>query len=232
LIFILNIEDKVQLKKMLEQYYNKETRTLTLPHDFNEELCDLPLNIKVIVFKEDYNKYQPSQFNKPVGHQECEDINCPRNLPNSITHLTFGSDFDQQVDYLPNSITHLTFGENFNQPVGHQGCEDINCPRNLPNSITHLKFGRDFNQSVNNLPNSITHLTFGRFFNQPVDYLPNSITHLTFGKKFNQKVDILPLFLQQIKINSNNKTQILSITKKIPFGCKILNKNDEEVFLQ
>ena len=31
---------------MLEQYYNKETYTLTLPTDYNSLLKDLPLDIK------------------------------------------------------------------------------------------------------------------------------------------------------------------------------------------
>jgi hypothetical protein len=63
---------------MLDQYYNKETNTLTLSYDFNEELYNLPLNTKVIIFEEDYSKLQYSKFNQQVN-----------NLPNSITHLTF-----------------------------------------------------------------------------------------------------------------------------------------------
>ena len=39
---------------MLEQYYNKETNTLTLPYDFNKELYNLPLDTKVIIFEENY----------------------------------------------------------------------------------------------------------------------------------------------------------------------------------
>jgi hypothetical protein len=103
----------------------------------------------------------------------------------------------------------------------------------LPNSITHLTFEyySNFNQPVDKLPNSITHLTFGNHFNQVVNNLPNSITHLTFGQIFNKQLDNLPLFLQQIKFYGNSD-KILSITKKIPFGCKILNTNNEEVFLQ
>ena len=118
---------------MLEQYYNKETQTLTLPHDFNKELCNLPLNTKVIIFEQDYNKRQYSLFNQPVN-----------NLPDSITHLTFGRHFNQPVNYLPNSITYLTFGEYFNQPVD-----------NLQNLITHLTFGWEFNKPINNLPTSV-----------------------------------------------------------------------------
>ena len=65
-------------------------------------------------------------------------------IPNSITHLTFGFHFNQSVDQLPNSITHLTFGFYFNQSVDK-----------LPNSITHLTFGPDFNKSIVKLPNSL-----------------------------------------------------------------------------
>ncbi len=90
---------------MLEQYYNKETQTLTLPYDFDEELCDLPLDTKVIVFEEDFIKKQYSKFNKPVDY-----------LPNSITHLSFSWEFNKPVDKLPNSIIHLTFGHQ--APVG------------------------------------------------------------------------------------------------------------------
>ena len=54
---------------MLEQYYDKETSTLTLPHDFNEELCDLPSDIKVIVFEQDLYKDQYLSFDLQVGHQ-------------------------------------------------------------------------------------------------------------------------------------------------------------------
>ena len=76
-------------------------------------------------------------------------------LPYNLTHLTFGWDFNQNVD-LPCNLTHLTFGNNFNQNV------------NLPCTLTHLTFGNDFNQNVD-LPRNLTHLTFGNNFNQNVD---------------------------------------------------------------
>jgi len=108
------------------------------------------------------------------------DLTAITNL-DSITHLTFGDDFNKSIDHLPNSITHLTFGNSFNQSIDK-----------LPNSITHLTFGVCFNKSVDNLPNSITHLTFGEFFNKSVDHLPNSITHLTFDICFIKSVNNLP----------------------------------------
>ena len=69
---------------MLAQYYNKETQTLTLPWDFDKELCNLPNSITHLTF-EYYSK-----FNQSVD-----------NLPNSITHLTFGYWFVQPVNNLP-----------------------------------------------------------------------------------------------------------------------------------
>ena len=40
------------IKRMLKEYYNKVTHTLTLPIDFNSLLTDLPLGTKIIIFKE------------------------------------------------------------------------------------------------------------------------------------------------------------------------------------
>ena len=53
-----------------------------------------------------YLKFSPD-FNKQI----------PNDLPNSITHLTFGYMFNQPLCNLPNSITHLTFGQFFNHSV-------------------------------------------------------------------------------------------------------------------
>jgi hypothetical protein len=40
----------------LTKYYNNETKTLTIPCDFNEELKDLPPNTQTVIFKEDRKK--------------------------------------------------------------------------------------------------------------------------------------------------------------------------------
>ena len=60
---------------MLEQYYNKETYTLTLPTDFNSLLTDLPLGTKIIIFKDDAEERRYCKFNQSVV-----------NLPSSLTH--------------------------------------------------------------------------------------------------------------------------------------------------
>jgi hypothetical protein len=89
---------------ILNEYYNKDTKTLTLPYDFNEELIDLAIRMQIIIFEKNYKNNQYSIFNKSVN-----------SLPNTITHLTFGYSFNQKVDNLPKDLTHLTFGRRFNQ---------------------------------------------------------------------------------------------------------------------
>ncbi len=161
------------------------------------------------------------------------------NLPNNLTHLTFGDYFDQEVDNLPNNLTHLNFGDNFNQSVDK-----------LPNNLTHLTFGIRFNQSVENLPANLTHLTFGYEFNQSVNSLPDTIKELTYWSKsklnniptsieytniifskydkYNKVIDNLPINVKIIRINKPDKAHYL---KKIPFGCKVVDENEKEIFI-
>ena len=118
-------------ERMLEEYYNKKTNTLTIPpnFNFNEELKDLPTDVQIVIFDQD-NSIEFSKFNRIVN-----------NLPSSVTHLIFADCFNQSVDKLPESITHLTFGYHFNQKVD-----------NLPKNLTHLTLGPNFYQLVDNLP--------------------------------------------------------------------------------
>jgi hypothetical protein len=63
-------------------YYNKETKTLTLPYNFNEKLKDIPEETEKIIFHNysyNYSHGYYSLFNQSVD-----------NLPLSLTHLTFG----------------------------------------------------------------------------------------------------------------------------------------------
>jgi len=128
-----------------------------------------------------YSEYIGSEFNREID------------LPQNLTHLTFGNDFNQKVD-LPHNLTHLTFGNNFNQKV------------NLETNLTHLTFGLYFNQKVD-LPPNLTHLIFGNWFNQKVD-LPQNLTHLTLDWNFNQKVD-LPWNLKYLYLYCKKTTSII-----------------------
>src|SRR6185312_12016836 len=183
------------------QYYNEETKTLALPHDFNEELENLPSDIKVIIFGDRFN-------------------NLVDNLPDSITHLIFGFWFNQPVSKLPKTITHLTFGYWFNKTVSK-----------LPNSITHLTFGMNFNQSIDKLPTTIIELGF--YSNSKIkNNIPNNIEYINIiffnNDKYNEAIENLPINVKQIKISEEVKIHYL---KKIPFGCKVVDELDNEIFL-
>lgn len=76
----------------------------------------------------------PSLLSSPSSSSSCTSItfdrkfNHPVNnlLPLSLSHLTFGSYFNNNVDFLPPNLTHPTFGYDFNQSVN-----------SLPPSLTH-----------------------------------------------------------------------------------------------
>lgn len=49
---------------MLKEYYNEETRTLIIPHNYNEELNDLPVDTKIIIFEKEYDNIGYSKYDK------------------------------------------------------------------------------------------------------------------------------------------------------------------------
>jgi len=141
-------------------------------------------------------------------------------FPKSLTHLTFGEDFNQSIDLSKlDSLIQLDFG-------GISNDKDVNLSNLVPLTLTHLKFGYKFNKEVdlsnfislshlefgsyfdqvflNDFPKSLTHLTFGYNFNQSID-LSNlvSLTHLKFGNKFNQEVNSFPKSLTHLDLGGN-----------------------------
>ena len=117
---------------MLEKYYNIETKTLTLPHEFNVELKDLPFDTKIIIFEENYYKGEHSIFNQKVD-----------NLPKNLICLTFGHCFDQKVDNLPLNLTHLTLGWYFSKSVNNLplNLEEVKIYRHKIYLLTKIPFG-------------------------------------------------------------------------------------------
>ena len=91
-------------------------------------------------------------------------------LPPTLTHLTFGMNFNQRVERLPPTLTYLRLGTDFNQIINA-----------FPPTLTHLRFGSGFNQIINAFPPTLTHLTFGSDFNQIINAFPPTLTHLAFG---------------------------------------------------
>uniref|UniRef100_A0A6C0C8B5 F-box domain-containing protein n=1 Tax=viral metagenome TaxID=1070528 RepID=A0A6C0C8B5_9ZZZZ len=97
------------------------------------------------------------------------------NIPQTVTHLTFGNSFNRAIDNIPQSVTHITFGASFDQPI-----KDI-----IPSSVTHLYFGLHFDQEIKNyIPHSVTHLKFGFFFFRSLYGLHDSIEEIVVDFRY------------------------------------------------
>jgi len=69
-------------------------------------------------------------------------------IPNIITHLTFGWYFNQPLkkEDIPNSVAHLTFGQNFNQPLNNE---------NIPKNIISILLYENYNKNLINTNKNI-----------------------------------------------------------------------------
>jgi hypothetical protein len=200
------------------KYYNNTTKTLTIPHDFNEKLKDIPDDTKIIIFSQNYKKLEISSFNQEIK----ENI-----LPNSLHTLTFGITFNQEIkeNVLPNGLYSLTFGSWFMQEIK----ENV-----LPETLHTLTFGEEYNQEIKNnvLPNSLHTLTFGNWYNQEIkeNVLPNGIHTLSFGWCFNQEIkeNVLPKSIKKINLFSHcnliNNLPLWIEEVCIQFGSDEFNK--------
>ncbi len=83
-------------------------------------------------------------------------------------------EFNQKLKQgdLPNSITHLTFGNNFNQPL------DIDL---IPRKIVNLTFGKKFLQRLDHIHlRKLKHLTISFYYENHPDYLPIGKYEITY----------------------------------------------------
>ena len=120
-----------------------------------------------------------------------------------MANLTIKDNNKLKEGDIPNSVTHLTFGWQFNQEL-KEG--------DIPNSVTHLTFGDNFNQELKegDIPNSVIHLTFGWKFNQELNILPYGLKSLKLYKN-NQILSNLPVTLEKLIIENYNKDNYIKL---------------------
>lgn len=94
----------------------------------------------------------PESFNQPID-----------NLPNSVTYLEVGDDFDSHIIF-PKNLKHFVVGHNYNYPID-----------GLPNGVKKLEFGFYFNQPLDNIPPTVEEVVVGNRFTQPVNNIPPSV---------------------------------------------------------
>lgn len=175
-----------------------------------------------------------------------------KNIPNKITHLTYGLDFWRVeklcvenncnaknkfclINKIPKSVTHIILGNSFNLPINnfHDGLiyikfggefnQSMGTINNcFPQSMKEIHFGNKFDQSLDNLPNNLTHLSLGKFFSKSIKNIPTSITHLHLGNDFTTIKESLPKSITHLSICWNYKMDHMG--KFYPRAIDIKNK--------
>lgn len=250
----VNENNKYSYEQWSDNWYEKQTKTLKIPCNYDNPLPCLPLGIKIIEFL-NHQSYTINNLYYSIFNQNIDD------LPNTLEKLSLSDCFNLPVDHLPSSLLYLKFGYRFNQEVNF-----------LPSSLTHLIFGWKFNQQINNLPISLVYLSvgykfnqcnclnkippnikvFGIYYNNPqINFLLNSfqynINHSialinyepfinifrdeTYYKYDLKPIENIPINLKLLIINIPffDVNSIKKFIRKVPFGCKIVNGEYKEI---
>ena len=121
-------------------------------------------------------------FNQPINNK----------LPNSLTSLTFGENFNQTIDLSNTNLTTLTFGNHFNNDISANV---------LPNSLETLTFGDNFNKKIlpGILPNSLKNLSFGSNYNHFIlaASLPSSLKTFSCKGKLTDKFEFFDVIIRK-----------------------------------
>jgi hypothetical protein len=220
----------------LGKFYNKPIKKNILPSSlkkivfgdkYNQELyIDIfPLGLKFLQFGREFNK----QININV-------------LPENLTHLIFTGTYNYLITHntIPKKLLYLVF--NYNK---YEINEYI-----LPDTLTHLKLGYNYNFEFkkNVLPKNLFYLELGGIYSYILVNVPETLNTLYICGSIENKlvIDNLPnienLIFYNLQIELTNlpitikKIKLICYTintykflQKIPFGCKIVDKNDKEI---
>lgn len=127
------------------------------------------------------------------------DNKLPKRFPKNMKMLTIlSSTFSRHI---PDTVTHLFFGDEFDQDMEHV---------NIPKNIVFLKFGKNFNHKLNPLPVGLNVLILGHKFDQDLSgVIPNGINDIIIGKTFKREINgVLPSGLQNLVIGSHYQGKI------------------------
>jgi hypothetical protein len=149
-------------------------------------------------------------------------FNCAKHIPLSVTHLTFGNDFESSIINIPSHLKYLKINDlgffhilklekiptleylSINHVFEtHEIYPLVKTLKiihgrdriNIKKSfpnVTHLTFYSLYFIYLINIPQTVTHLSFGKNFNYQVGDIPHHVTHLKFGHNFNRKISIHP----------------------------------------
>jgi len=142
-----------------------------------------------------------------------DEYNVVPNIPNFVKKITFGKNFNSNVDSLPEGLLEIEFGIRFNQPIDK-----------LPKSLLVLRLGPDFDQSVDNLPENLEKLYFSHSclakFNRPMDNLPKNLKVLRTAFLFDHNIEKFPDSIEEMRLNYKFAQKIYKFPKNLKdFSC-------------
>ena len=232
--------------KYLDLTYSYKLNMISdyVSHNFNNKNChikkemiknsqildNLPENLEVLKYPANYNLilvekipqniirlFLSNKFNKSVDKLLNPNFGTSKPRPTTkITHLIFGNEFNQTVNYLPTTLTHIFFGSSFDKPID-----------NLPNSIEVIVLGSSFNKVINNLPTNLIGITFGEKFNQQVNGLKSQVQKIKFvlDNSFEKYYNVLYSTEDKSKKDYYYKFNYDKKIIKIPPNAKLLLPN-------
>lgn len=182
------------IKKILNNY-----EIINLDKSFNQDLGNLPSNIKAIYFENDLEDEKRYYY-------RCKLLS---------ENTTYFEDykFNQSINNLPNGIEYLELRGEFNQPLD-----------NLPNTLKYLYINTfEFNHSLDYLPSGLEYLIL-ETSNISINNYPIGLKELYIHKNCSFSFYNLPIGLKTLFING--KYNVLNESFKLPDNIETLIFND------
>lgn len=167
---------------------------------FNQEIKNLPCNLKKIIFGLYFNK---SLDYIPVGLEELEFksssiFNCDlSNLPSTIKKITLGNIFSKSINNLPFNLEYLTISTLYNEEIKILP-QKLKCLIFYEDMIDHyqsnssLVSDKNYKFEIVKLPSSLIEIKYPQNYSYPISNLPKSLKTLkiNYNYKFKNKIEI------------------------------------------
>jgi hypothetical protein len=149
------------------------------------------------------------------------------NLLREYKKVQFENKFNSRIDWLPEGITDLHLGTEFNQPID-------NLPHTIKricimpyNNIDYTKF----NQTIDNLPVGLEELSIvlNKSFDKPLDNLPSGLKKICLHlHKYLYPINNLPNTIEEINIKQFNHIETYKLPRNLKVFKVLIKKNDVE----
>jgi hypothetical protein len=141
--------------------------------------------------------------------------------------VQFENKFNSRIDWLPEGITDVHLGTEFNQPID-------NLPHTIKritimpyNDIEYTKF----NQPMDNLPTGLEELSIvlNKSFNKPLDNLPTGLKKICLHlHNFLYPINTLPNSIEEINIKQFDHIETYQLPSNLRVFKVLIKKSDLE----